>query len=128
MTPNPHLPRSSEKFVLWLSKESGEERKGDTLAHALNLANPTLGIVVDRIEVRFTVEVPDEEVMEWDDYAKANGVSSSEIRRVAKWPLKSDLWVPFQRQIPASEWIEIGVGRDTWAPMFTPDGTVSEEE
>jgi hypothetical protein len=122
MTPNPYTPKEiGVQPVLWLTNQDGVAYYGDTLAHGLGLSGSTLGVQVDRLEVQFVVEVPDDEVVSWEDYCDYYDVSSVMRRRAAKWPSKSEWWVPFLRSVPSSEWVMVGVGRDKWTPMFAPD-------
>lgn len=126
MTPNQHLSMPGQVFpVLWLSSDSGEGRAGNTVAAALNLDQAVQGQHVNRTEIRFTVEVPDEEVRSWDDYAAEFGVSPTVMRRLQKWPKHPEWWIPFERSIPSDEWVEISQGgQGAWVPVFTPDSPV----
>lgn len=124
MTPNPHLSAPGEKFpVLWLSSESGDGKGAATVAAGLNLDQAINRQLVNRTEIRFTVEVPDDEVVTWADYADFYGVLPKVIRKYAKWPRHSEWWVPFTRSIPAEEWVEISQGTgEVWNPMLAFDG------
>lgn len=121
MTPNPFTPQSvGLQPVVWLTHQDGVERPGDTLVHGLNLAGAVQGFLMDRIEVRFTVDVPDADVMSWDTYCEAFAVDARTRRQLAKWPCHPDWWHLVRRSIPSTEWLEIGVGRNDWEPMFDP--------
>jgi hypothetical protein len=127
MTPNPHTPPKWGKIpTLWLTDRDGVDHYGDTLAYGLNLNGPQQGLIVDRIEVRFTVSVPSDEVPTWDEFCDFYDLDKYERRRLAKWPSRSEWWIPFFRSITSDEWVEVGVGRDVWSPMFAPDEDVQQ--
>lgn len=122
MTPSPWTPREIGVVpALWLTTEDGVSHYGDTLAHGLGLAGATLGVQVDRIEVQFKVDVPEDVVSSWDEYCDFYGVSSIMRRKAAKWPSNSSWWVPCFRSIKSDEWLSVGIGRNEWKPMFAPE-------
>lgn len=128
MTPNQHLAAPGQKYpVLWLSSESGDGVEGSSLAAALNLDQAVFGQHVNRTEIRFTVEVPDEDTQSWYDYAATYGASPTTMRKLEKWPKRPEWWIPFERSIPSSEWVEIGQGgQGAWLPVLSP-GSIDDE-
>lgn len=129
MTANPFTPKEYGKApVVWLTDQDGSVRSGDTLCHGLNLAQHQLGRAVDRIEVRFTVDVPRDEVLDWEQFCEQAFVPKRTMRKMDKWPLRPQWWYAISRSIPHTEWVEIGVGRDAWTPMFAPGGDIAQHE
>lgn len=124
MTRNPHISVPGKEFpTLWFSTESGDGQVGATMAAGLNLDSAVQGrFLMNRTEIRITVEIPDGEIQMWEDYAAKYDVPKPVTRKLAKWPKRSDWWVAMERTVPAVEWVEIAQGGfGTWTPLLAFD-------
>lgn len=124
MSRNPHISIPGKDFpTLWFSTESGDGQTGSTMPTALNLDGPIQGrFLANRTEFRIAVEIPDDEVQMWEDYADRYNVPKPVTRKLAKWPKRPEWWVALERNVKAPEWIDISQGgAGTWTPLLTFD-------
>jgi hypothetical protein len=76
--------------VVWLTAEPDPDRQGWKVAQPL--------------EVRFAVDVPDDEVHAWS--ACSHDLPRRVVSALEKWGRPAD-WYVVRRSIPASEWAEV---------------------
>jgi len=106
--------------VVWLTDRDGLTTNRDTLRAGCALSSGSFSILsVDKTVVRFTVEVPDEDVMRWEDFAKEHGISRRWQRILEKWPRRPNWWFVVQRPIGSEEWVEVcsTYGEEMEVPM-----------
>jgi hypothetical protein len=110
--------------VVWLTDQDGSSphhrSTPETLAHSLALVNPAFKDNAFKVDVRFALDVPDDAVRPWADFADEHGMNPRWRRRFEKEPHRPYWWFVVEREIPRSEWVEIGVGRGTWPPTIDP--------
>jgi len=94
--------------VVWLTNQDGTQTNRDTLRAGCVLSAGSFSVLsVDKTVVRFTVDVPDDEVLRWADFAKAQGIHKRWQRVLEKWPAKPNWWFLIERPVPSGEWVEI---------------------
>jgi hypothetical protein len=117
--------------VLWLSPKVGRETTRDTLREGLRLGLPPEArhlagrVEFDKTFVQFAVEVPDDEVMTWDEFATDHEISKRWKRTLEKGYARPEWWRIIARPVPIEEWVEI---RPTWGGSFDFGAGVGEDE
>ncbi len=70
----------------------------------------TLGLAgssVDKLAVRFTVELPKRLVHKWQPWALAHGSSTQTIESLISTGGGASSWRVYERSVPSSEWVEV---------------------
>lgn len=94
--------------VVWLTDHDGTKTNRDTLRAGCVLSSGPLSVIaVDKTVVRFTVDVPDEEVTRWSDFADEHGMHKRWRKIIEKWPAKPNWWYVVERPIGLDEWVEV---------------------
>lgn len=115
-----HKPKGEHAApdVLWCTDQDGTEKSLVTYSLGLALNHPR---TVDRdfkMDVRITLDVPDEDVVTWADWAERHGIHPDWRAFLEQTPRRPHWWFVVPRRVPISEWREIGLGRGEWKPVF----------
>ena len=126
-----HLPRifdaghlrCTESNLHPITANAGPDVVWFTTMDTPALGHGLSGSIVDKSEVRFTVDVPDNWVRPWLPWAEAQGIDAgwlsvmveagggreaAESWRVTFRPVRSDRWVAVDRRTPSGLWVPVG--------------------
>jgi len=94
--------------VVWLTDKDSTTCNRDTLRAGLKLVSVMpVPAQIDKSVIRFMVEVPDDEVVTWEPFAKEHGIHSRWKRTLEKNYARPRWWFLVQRPIPSEEWRRI---------------------
>ena len=100
--------------VVWLTSDPTPKQAWQSL-------NDALDIRAQKSQILFVVEVPDEDVKKWSEWAFEQGISKFWYEALDDDDGSADNWYVVDREIPKAEWVAIYMAQSGDAIWLNPD-------